>query len=224
MDKKKLAGMIDHTILKAEATESAVRTVCEEALKYEFASVCINPANVALAAELLKASTVKVCTVIGFPLGANTSKVKAFEVTDAISNGADEVDMVINIGKLKDKDYEYVKNDIKAVVDAAKGKALTKVIIETCLLTDEEKVIACKLAKEAGADFVKTSTGFSTGGSTPEDIKLMRETVGPDLGVKASGGVRSYKDAEAVINNGATRIGASASIAIVEGGVSTENY
>lgn len=224
MDKKILAGMIDHTILKAEATESAVRIVCEEALKYEFASVCINPSNVALAAEMLKGSKVKVCTVIGFPLGANTSKVKDFEVTDAINNGADEVDMVINIGKLKDKDYEYVKNDIKAVVDAAKGKALTKVIIEACLLTDEEKVMACKLAKEAGADFVKTSTGFSTGGSTPADIKLMRETVGPDLGVKASGGVRSFKDAEAVIKNGATRIGASASIAIVEGGVSTENY
>ena len=216
MNKQQLAGMIDYTILKAHASEAEVRKVCEEALEYGFASVCINPANISLASELLKGSKVKVCTVIGFPLGANTSAVKAFETDDAIKNGAQEVDMVINIGKLKDKDYEYVKNDIKAVVDAAKGRALSKVIIETCLLTDEEKVKACELAKEAGADYVKTSTGFSTGGATPEDIKLMRETVGPEMGVKASGGVRTYEDAMAVLENGATRIGASASIAIVE--------
>ena len=169
---------------------------------------------VKLAAKCLKDSKVDVCTVIGFPLGANTSEVKAFETEDAIKNGATEVDMVINVGKLKEGNLEYVKNDIKAVVDAAKGKALTKVIIETCLLTDEEKVVACKLAKEAGADFVKTSTGFSTGGATAADIKLMRETVGPDMGVKASGGVRTKEDALTMIENGATRIGASASIAI----------
>ena len=216
MNKQQLAGMIDHTILKANASEAEVRKVCEEALEYGFASVCINPANISLASEMLKGSKVKVCTVIGFPLGANTSAVKAFETDDAIKNGAQEVDMVINIGKLKDKDYEYVKNDIKAVVDAAKGRALSKVIIETCLLTDEEKAKACELAKEAGADYVKTSTGFSTGGATPEDIKLMRETVGPEMGVKASGGVRTYEDEMAVVENGATRIGASASIAIVE--------
>ncbi len=224
MDKQQLASMIDHTILKADATRESVEKICKEALEYKFASVCINPANIELAAEMLKGSEVKVCTVIGFPLGANTSEVKAFETKDAIAKGADEVDMVINIGRLKDKDYEYVKNDIKAVVEAAKGKALTKVIIETCLLTDEEKVKACELSKEAGADFVKTSTGFSTGGATPEDIKLMRETVGPDMGVKASGGVRSFEDAKAVIENGATRIGASSSITICEGGVSSSDY
>ncbi|WP_297517561.1 deoxyribose-phosphate aldolase [uncultured Clostridium sp.] len=224
MDKQQLASMIDHTVLKADATRGDVEKICSEAAEYKFASVCINPGNVELAAKLLEGSDVKVCTVIGFPLGASTSEVKAFETKDAIAKGAHEVDMVINIGRLKDKDYEYVRNDIKAVVEAAKDKALTKVIIETCLLTDEEKVKACELAKEAGADFVKTSTGFSTGGATPEDIKLMRETVGPNLGVKASGGVRCFKDAEAVIANGATRIGASASIIICEGGVSTSNY
>ncbi|MGL4761274.1 MAG: deoxyribose-phosphate aldolase [Sarcina sp.] len=224
MDKQQLASMIDHTVLKADATRVDVEKICKEAAEYKFASVCINPGNVELAAKLLADSEVKVCTVIGFPLGANTSEVKAFETKDAIAKGAHEVDMVINIGRLKDKDYEYVRNDIKAVVEAAKGKALTKVIIETCLLTDEEKVKACELAKEAGADFVKTSTGFSTGGATPEDIKLMRETVGPNLGVKASGGVRCFADAEAVIANGATRIGASSSITICEGGVSSSNY
>ena len=166
MENKNIASIIDHTILKADATKEAVEKICKEAIEYKFASVCINPANVALCAELLKDSGIKVCTVIGFPLGANTSEVKAFETKDAIEKGANEVDMVINIGKLKDKDYDYVKKDIEAVVEAAKGKALTKVIIETCLLTDEEKVKACELAKEAGADFVKTSTGFSTGGST----------------------------------------------------------
>lgn len=216
MNKQQLAGMIDHTILKADASLESVKKVCEEALEYNFASVCINPCNVALAYSLLKESNVKVCTVIGFPLGANTSTVKAFEAEEAIKNGATEVDMVINIGKLKDKDYEYVKEDIKAVVEASKGKALTKVIIETCLLTDDEKVVVCKLAKEAGADFVKTSTGFSTGGAKPEDIKLMRETVGKDMGVKASGGVRTYEDAMSMIEAGASRIGASASIAISE--------
>lgn len=224
MKKEELARMIDHTILKPEATEEQVRRVCEEAIKYNFASVCINPCHVKLAANLLKGSSVKVCTVIGFPLGANTSAVKAFETSEAIKEGAQEVDMVINIGSLKDKNYDYVKEDIKAVVEAAKGKALTKVILETCLLTDEEKVIACKLSKEAGADFVKTSTGFSTGGATYDDVKLMRETVGPEMGVKASGGVRSYKDAVNVIEAGASRIGASASVAISEGGEGNTNY
>ena len=224
MNNKDLAKMIDHTILKADATEKEVEKLCKEALEYNFASVCINPSMIEKAASILKGSDVKVCTVIGFPLGATTTEVKAFETDDAIKKGATEVDMVINVGKLKDGDLNYVKKDIEAVVNAAKGRALTKVIIETCLLTDEEKVTACKISKEAGADFVKTSTGFSTGGATKEDIKLMRETVGPDLGVKASGGVRTREDAEAMIENGATRIGASASIAICEGTVSNSTY
>ena len=224
MNKKDLARMIDHTILKADATEMEVEKLCTEALEYNFASVCINPSMVEKAANMLKGSDVKVCTVIGFPLGATTTEVKAFETEDVIKKGATEVDMVINIGKLKEGNIEYVKKDIEAVVNAAKGKALTKVIIETCLLTDEEKVTACKLSKEAGADFVKTSTGFSTGGATASDIKLMRETVGPDMGVKASGGVRSREDAELMIENGATRIGASASIAICEGTKSNSTY
>lgn len=217
MRNTELARMIDHTILKADASKEKVMEICKEALQHNFASVCINPGNVKLVAEMLKGSQVKVCTVIGFPLGASTTAVKAFETEDAIKNGAEEVDMVINIGKLKDKDYDYVRADIEAVVNAAKGKALTKVIIEACLLTDEEKVMACKLSKEAGADYVKTSTGFSTGGAKASDIKLMRETVGPNLGVKASGGVHDYAGAMEMIENGASRIGASASIAICEG-------
>lgn len=217
MKKDELAKMIDHTILKPEAGSEEVKKICEEAAKYGFASVCINPCNVDLASKLLKGSSVKVCTVIGFPLGANTSTVKAFEAKEAVENGAHEVDMVINIGRLKDKDYDYVKKDIKAVVESVSKKALVKVIIETCLLTDDEKVIACKLAKEAGADFVKTSTGFSKSGAKAEDIKLMRETVGKEMGVKASGGVRTYADAVKMVEAGATRIGASASIAICEG-------
>lgn len=224
MNKAQIAKMIDHTILKAEATESEIIKLCKEAIHYNFASVCVNPSMVPVAAKELKGTHVKVCTVIGFPLGATTTEVKAFETKDVIEKGATEVDMVINVGKLKERNLEYVKNDIKAVVEAAKGKALTKVIIETCLLTEEEKIIACKLSKEAGFDFVKTSTGFSTGGATVEDIKLMRETVGPEMGVKASGGVRSKKDALAMIENGATRIGASASISICEGTESNSNY
>lgn len=216
MKKQELAKMIDHTILKADASEAKVEEICLEAKEYSFASVCINPCNVVLAAEMLKGTEVKVCTVIGFPLGANTSKVKAFEADEAVKNGAEEVDMVINIGKLKDGDYDYVRNDIKAVVDAVKGRAITKVIIETCLLNDSEKVKVCKLAKEAGADFVKTSTGFSTAGATAGDIKLMRETVGSSMGVKASGGIRSYEDAVSMIEAGASRVGASASVAICE--------
>ena len=224
MENINIAGMIDHTILKPEATEAEIMELCKEAVKYNFASVCVNPSMVAKAATILEGTPVKVCTVIGFPLGATTTEVKAFETEDTIKKGATEVDMVINVGKLKERDLAYVKNDIQAVVNAAKGKALTKVIIETCLLTDEEKVIACQLSKEAGADFVKTSTGFSKGGATAHDIKLMRETVGPGMGVKASGGVRSREDALTMIENGATRIGASASIAICEGKESNSTY
>lgn len=216
MKKNELAAMIDHTILKPEASQEVVERICKEAIENKFASVCINPCNVSLVAKLLEGSSVKVCTVIGFPLGATTSSVKAFETREAIENGAEEVDMVINIGKLKDKDYNYVKKDIEAVVNAASGKALTKVIIETCLLTDEEKVKVCELAKEVGADFVKTSTGFSKSGAKASDIKIMRETVGKDMGVKASGGIHSYEEALDMINSGASRIGASASIPICE--------
>lgn len=212
---KNLSRYIDHTLLKADATENEVIKLCNEAKEYDFFSVCINPGFVELAAKELSESNVAVCTVIGFPLGASTPETKAFETRDAIQKGAAEVDMVINISKLKDKKDEEVLKDIKAVVDAADKKALVKVIIETCLLTDEEKERACKLAKDAGADFVKTSTGFSTGGATKEDIALMRKTVGTEMGVKASGGVRNYEDAVTMIESGATRIGASASIAIV---------
>lgn len=213
----KIANMIDHTILKAFATTEDVKAICKEARENNFFSVCINPTHIELVKKELEGSSVKVCTVIGFPLGANTPEVKAFETKDAIAKGADEVDMVINIGALKDKNYDLVLRDIKAVVDAADKKALVKVIIETCYLTDDEKKIACELSVKAGVDFVKTSTGFGTGGSTPEDIKLMRDVVGPNVGVKASGGVRNLKDAEAVINAGASRLGASASVAIVKG-------
>lgn len=216
MKKEEIAVMIDHTILKADACEDKVLEICSEAKKYGFASVCINPCHVAFAAKQLKDTNVKVCTVLGFPLGATTSEVKAFEAADAVKNGAQEVDMVINIGKLKDKDYGYVSKDIKSVVESVKGKALVKVIIETCLLTDDEKITACNLAKDAGADFVKTSTGFSTGGAKAEDIKLMRKAVGKDMGVKASGGIRSYEDAVRMVEAGASRIGASASVSIYE--------
>lgn len=209
--------MIDHTILKPEATEAAVQKIIDESKEYNFFSVCINPCWVAFASEQLADTDVAVCTVIGFPLGANTPEVKAYEAADAIKNGANEVDMVINIGALKSQQYDYVRQDIQGVVDAAKGKALVKVIIETALLTDEEKVKACELAKEAGADFVKTSTGFSTGGAKVADIRLMRETVGPDMGVKASGGVHNAEEALAMIEAGATRIGASTGVAIVSG-------
>lgn len=215
--KQNIANMIDHTVLKAFSTREDVIKVCNEAKEYEFFSVCINPTHIELAKKELEGSNVKVCTVIGFPLGANTSEVKAFETKDAIAKGAHEVDMVINIGALKDKNYDLVYNDIKAVVDAANKDALVKVIIETCYLTDEEKKIACELSVKAGADYVKTSTGFGTSGSTPEDIKLMRDVVGPTIGVKASGGVRTTEDAIKVIDAGASRIGASASISIATG-------
>ena len=207
--------MIDHTVLKADATKAMVAKIIDEAKEYNFASVCVNPTWVAYCAQALADSDVKVCTVIGFPLGANTSAVKAFETKDAIANGADEIDMVINIGALKDGNTDLVFNDIKAVVDAAAGKCV-KVIIETCLLTDEEIVTVCKLAKEAQATFVKTSTGFSTRGATPEAVSLMKQTVGDDLEVKASGGVRTLEDMEKVVAAGATRIGTSAGCKLVK--------
>jgi deoxyribose-phosphate aldolase len=219
-----VAAMIDHTLLKPEATRQQIESLCQEAKEYKFASVCVNPTWVSTAKELLAGSGVMVCTVIGFPLGATTSETKAFETKNAIENGAEEVDMVINIGALKDHNDELVEKDIRAVVEAAKGKAHTKVIIETSLLTKEEKVRACELSVKAGADFVKTSTGFSTGGATAEDIALMRKTVGSDVGVKASGGVRNTEDVQKMIEAGATRIGASSSIAIVNGITVTADY
>ncbi|NRY64115.1 deoxyribose-phosphate aldolase [Clostridium beijerinckii] len=209
-----IAKYIDHTILKPEATVEDVKRLCREAKEYNFASVCVNGCYAKLVSTELAGSEVKTCVVVGFPLGAMTKEAKAFETSQAIENGASEIDMVINVGALKDKNYSLLKEDIEAVVNAAKGKALVKVIIETCLLTDEEKVKACEIAKEAKADFVKTSTGFSTAGATKEDIALMRKTVGPDLGVKASGGVRDFKAAMEMINAGASRIGSSNSIAI----------
>lgn len=213
-----LARMIDHTMLKPEATPEEIENLCEEAKKYNFASVCINPCYVPLCAKLLKGSQVKVCSVIGFPLGASTTAAKRAEAEEVLNEGAQEIDMVINIGKLKAGDYKYVFNDINQVVLAAKRKnAVAKVIIETALLTDEEKVKACLISKEAKADFVKTSTGFSKGGATAGDIALMRYVVGSSVGVKASGGVRSLEDAETMIKSGADRIGASASVKIVTG-------
>ena len=210
-----LAELIDHTLLKPDATKQEIIKLCEEARKYKFASVCINPTNVALARDLLAGSPVKVCTVVGFPLGADTSVTKAMETRDAVANGADEIDMVINVGALKAGDYNLVLHDIKSVVDAAGGR-LVKVILETALLNREEKIKACELSKEAGADFVKTSTGFGPGGATAEDIALMREVVGKYMGVKASGGIRDYKKTMEMVKAGATRIGASASVSIVE--------
>ena len=213
-----LARMIDHTMLKPDATIEEITTLCEEAKKYNFASVCVNPSFVPLCYKLLKDTQVKVCTVIGFPLGATTTATKRSEAEEVLNEGAQEIDMVINVGKLKAADHKYVFNDINQVVLAAKRKnAVAKVIIETALLTDEEKVKACLISKEAKADFVKTSTGFSKGGATAGDIALMRYVVGSSVGVKASGGVRSLEDAEEMIKSGADRIGASASVKIVTG-------
>jgi deoxyribose-phosphate aldolase len=212
-----LARMIDHTLLKPDAPQDKIAQLCFEARKYHFASVCVNPTHVKLCADLLAGSDVKVCTVIGFPLGATSSEVKVFETQTALKNGATEIDMVINIGALKSGDNELVAQDIRGVVDAShKAGALTKVIIETALLTDEEKVVACLLSKEAGADFVKTSTGFSGGGATVHDVELMRRTVGPTMGVKASGGIHNLEEAEAMLAAGATRIGASAGVKIMQ--------
>ncbi len=224
MNKQELAGMIDHTLLKPDTTHEMIATLCQEAKEYSFASVCVNPYWVKVSYQMLKETKVKVCTVIGFPLGATTKEVKAYETIKSIENGATEIDMVINVGALKSNQYHVVEEDIKAVVEAAKGKALVKVILETGLLTDTEKVKGCELSKKAGADFVKTSTGFGHGGATYEDIKLMRETVGPEMGVKASGGVRNYETAMKMIEVGATRIGASAGIAIVNHVEGTSDY
>ena len=213
-----LAGMIDHTLLKPDATPDQIAQLCFEARKYGFASVCINPAWVALCAQLLQGSAVKVCTVIGFPLGASAPEVKAFETQNAIDHGATEIDMVINIGALKARDLDQVAKDIRGVVTVAHARGpIVKCILETVLLTDEEKTIACLIAKEAGADFVKTSTGFAGGGATAHDVTLMRRVVGPDMGVKASGGVRTFEDAENMVKAGATRIGASAGVKIIQG-------
>ena len=212
-----LAKYIDHTLLKTDAQRADVAKLIEEAKAYHFASVCVSPIWVSYVSDALRGSGVKTCTVIGFPQGAMPSAVKAFETKQAVADGADEVDMVIAVGRLKDGDDAYVKADIEAVVRAARGKALTKVIIETCLLTDEEKRRACLLAKEAGADFVKTSTGFAAGGATAADVRLMRESVGEAMGVKAAGGIRSRADAEAMLAAGATRLGTSSGVKIVEG-------
>ena len=216
---QEIAKMIDHTLLKPDATSAQIAELCEEARRYGFASVCVNPVHVHACAELLDSGTTpKVCTVIGFPLGASASSVKSYETKTALEDGAEEIDMVINIGALKDGNPELVKSDIRGVVEVAHAEgAIVKVIIETCLLTDSEKETACLLAKEAGADFVKTSTGFAGGGATATDVTLMRRIVGAEMGVKASGGVRTFADAQAMIEAGATRLGASAGVKIVQG-------
>lgn len=211
-----LNQLIDHTLLKPDSHQEQVDQLIAEAKEFAFASVCVNPTWVKHASQQLQGTAVKVCTVIGFPLGASTSETKAFETANAILNGADEIDMVINVGAAKDGRFDAVESDIAAVVEAS-GDKLVKVIIETCLLTDDEKIKACQAAVSAGADFVKTSTGFSTGGATVEDVRLMRETVGPDIGVKASGGARSLKDVQQFVAAGASRIGTSSGVAIVQG-------
>ena len=218
-----VAKYIDHTLLKPDSTREQIDKILEEAKKYQFKSVCINPTHVSYASQQFLDTDVLVCTVIGFPLGATTTDVKVFETENAIKNGASEIDMVINIGALKDQRYDEVQKDIEGVIAAANGKTV-KVIIETVLLTDEEKVKACELAEKAGATFVKTSTGFAGGGATPEDVKLMKDTVGNRLEVKASGGVRSLEDFEKMIEAGATRIGASAGVQIIEGLDSNSDY
>jgi deoxyribose-phosphate aldolase len=212
-----LAPMIDHTVLKPEATQDQIAQLCYEARKYSFASVCVNPTHVKLCAQLLEGSGVPVCTVVGFPLGATSTEVKVFETQQAIRDGASEVDMVINVGGLKSRDYELVEQDIASVARACHaGNAILKVIIEAALLNDDEKVVACQLAKVAGADFVKTSTGFGPGGATLEDVALMRRVVGPTMGVKAAGGIRTLEDAQKMVAAGASRIGASASVKIMQ--------
>lgn len=212
-----VAKYIDHTYLKPEASLEDIRRICDEAKQYHTASVCVNPSYIQFVAEQLEGSGVTPCCVVGFPLGATTPEAKAFEAGNAADHGAREVDMVVNVGAVKSGDWKLVKRDIEAVVKEVEGRALVKVIIETCLLTDEEKVKTCAIAKLAGAHFVKTSTGFSTGGATVEDVRLMRETVGEDVGVKASGGVRTYADAVAMLKAGANRLGASATKKIVAG-------
>ena len=222
---QELAGMIDHTLLKPDATISEINQLCEEAMQNNFASVCVNPSYVDTCFNLIKSSNVKVCTVLGFPLGATTTQSKFIEAEESIKNGAEELDMVINLGKLKDKDYKFVLNDLKSIADLSKKHlCISKVILETCLLSNEEKVIACLLAKEAGLNFVKTSTGFSKSGATIHDVALMKFVVGDKLQVKASGGIRSYEDAIAMINAGATRLGASAGVKIIAGQKSESSY
>lgn len=211
-----IARFIDHTLLKPDATEEMIENLCNEAKKYNFYAVCINPYYVKLAKKILRNSNVKIATVIGFPLGANTSKIKALEAEESIKDGADELDMVISIAALKNKDYDKVKEDIEEVVKKAKGNALVKVIIETCLLTEDEKVKACNLSLEAGANFVKTSTGFNGKGATVEDIRLIKSVVGDKMKIKASGGIRDYETAIKMIEAGANRIGASSSVKIVQ--------
>jgi deoxyribose-phosphate aldolase len=213
-----LAHMIDHTLLKPDATHDQVAQLCYEARKHGFASVCVNPTNVKLCQQLLEGSSVPICVVVGFPLGATPTEVKVFETQQAIREGASEVDMVINVGALKSRDYELVERDIASIARACHaGNAILKVIIEAALLTDEEKVAACQLAKVAGADFVKTSTGFGPGGATVDDVAMMRRVVGPTMGVKAAGGIRTFADAQKMIAAGASRIGASASVKIIQG-------
>lgn len=209
--------LIDHTLLKAEATEGDIKKLCKEAVEHRFVSVCVNPSYVPLSRDCLEGSDVKVCTVIGFPLGATTTETKVYEAREAIENGAKEVDMVINIGAVKSGDWDYVKNDIESIYLAVSGHALLKVIIETSLLTDEEKVRVCTICKMVGVDFVKTSTGFSTGGATVEDVRLMRKVVGSEIGVKASGGIRDAATAKAMVDAGANRLGTSSGVVIVSG-------
>ncbi|MFQ5820303.1 MAG: deoxyribose-phosphate aldolase [Candidatus Heimdallarchaeota archaeon] len=216
LSKAELARMIDHTLLKAETTTKDILRICQEAKQFGFASVVVNPTYVKEVAVILKKSGVKVCTVVGFPLGASTTEVKVFETQNALQNGADELDMVINVGSLKSSEFDHVMRDIKGIVDAAEEKVV-KVIIETCYLSEEEKIKACQLAKAAGAHFVKTSTGFGPRGATIEDVQLMRKVVGPNMGIKAAGGIRTYEDAIQMIRAGANRLGASASVTIIEG-------
>jgi len=217
LTESEVAKLIDHTLLKPDATEDEIRKLCEEALQYQFASVCVNPWNVAQSAELLRGSSVKVCTVVGFPLGATLPEVKVFEAQKSIERGAQEIDMVINIGALKSRSVGAVEVDIHGVVASSHhAGAICKVIIETCLLTREEKIQASLACKNAGADFVKTSTGFSTAGATPEDVRLIRETIGPGTGIKAAGGVRTLEDLQKMVEAGATRIGASAGVKIIQ--------
>jgi len=219
-----VAPYIDHTLLKPDATRSEIEQLCREAIEYKFFSVCINPFWVPLCSKMLRGTGIKVTSVVGFPLGATDSRTKAFETRNAIEKGASEIDMVINIGALKSGDKGAVEEDIRSVVRAARATTTVKVILETCLLTDEEKILGCEIAKKAGADFVKTSTGFSKGGATAHDIALMRRVVGPKMGIKAAGGIRSFEDARLLIQTGATRLGTSASIKIVTGEKSESSY
>jgi deoxyribose-phosphate aldolase len=217
MRTENIASLIDHTLLKPEATSAQIRQLCEEALQFKFASACANPFYVSLVAEILRGSAVKICTVAGFPLGATTTAAKVFEAQEAIHRGAQEIDMVMNVGALKSADDAAVEEDIRRVAEAChRGKAICKVILENCLLTDEEKILACRIAKRAGADYVKTSTGFNSGGATVEDISLMRAAVGPEMGVKASGGIRTLEDLKKMVAAGATRIGTSSGVTIME--------